>query len=118
MAQIKFRVRDRYTKKIVGYECQMPDISNDAWAWAKSFGGVDWENGVYNEDYFIREQFTGLNDKKRNPIYEGDILTGFEGEGAFIRHGAVYFDQGRFMVKLKGVPRHLKTLAPTYEIEA
>ncbi len=60
-------------------------------------------------------QFTGLLDKNGKEIYEGDIMLGWESNGVYIRKGVVYFDQGRFMVKLKGVPRHLKTVCLDYE---
>jgi hypothetical protein len=44
-------------------------------------------------------------------------MEGWEGKnGYYTRKGKVYFDQARFMLSLKRVPRHLKTLAPTYAI--
>lgn len=114
---IKFRVRERDTNKFVGYECLMPDITNDQWMWAKSYGGKDWENGTYDQGYYIRDQYTGMNDKNGAEIFNRDTLEGFEGKGVYVRRGNVYFDQGRFMVKLKGVPRHLRNLAPVFEIK-
>lgn len=74
MREVKFRVRGRKTKVVLGYETLMPDITNDGWQWAKSSVGIDWESGTYQNDYYIREQYTGLKDKNGKEIFEGDIV--------------------------------------------
>jgi hypothetical protein len=77
MREIKFKVRDRKTKQFIGYECLMAAITNDGWAWAKSYGGRDWENGIYydafDDHYLLRQQFTGFTNNGED-WYEGDIL--------------------------------------------
>jgi hypothetical protein len=74
MREVKFRVRSQISKSVIGFETLMPDISNDRWRWAKSFAGVDWEDGVYDDDYFIRDQYIGVTDKHGRDIYEADIV--------------------------------------------
>ena len=67
MRTIKFRLRSRKTKEVIGYEMLFDD------QWAESGNGVDWQPLTANP-LAIREQFIDLKDKKGKEIYEGDIV--------------------------------------------
>jgi uncharacterized phage protein (TIGR01671 family) len=112
MREIKFRVVNRDTKEIVGYE----------WLWA---GSCKWQhrladgglvsNGVFLEHkvnkIFDRYQFTGLFDKHGKEIYEGDTLKcewqiepEVDGQKPIFEtwRGPVIYDEGGFYVETAG----------------
>lgn len=66
--EIKFRVRDKKTKKIIGYEF----IKNGRWWHSLTVHENRWL-GIINITA-IREQYIGLKDKNEMEIYEGDIV--------------------------------------------
>jgi hypothetical protein len=69
MREIKFRVRNLSTGKIVGYET----LNNGVWF--RSPDGQNWEDGTYRGGELQREQFTGHKDtKNKREIYESDIV--------------------------------------------
>lgn len=74
MREIKFRLHDKETGRILGYECLMPDYKNEIYKWAISGEGVDWVEGTFS-GVCNRVQYTGLKDKDGKEIYVGDILT-------------------------------------------
>lgn len=91
----------------------MPAISNDAWIWAKSFAGIDWETGIYVGDYFIRDQFTGLLDCKGMEIYEGDLI---QAESHGKNTYEIRFIEGGFCAyqeALKGFPIDINHFYPS-----
>lgn len=99
MKEIKFKFYDQNEKRLVA--------------------NVDvFDNALYH--YLVRKtlvpcQFTGLQDKTGKDIYYGDVLYTIEGN-KYKRKGIVEFRNGCFTIKIKGVYRHLSTIAKTYEV--
>lgn len=87
---IEFRVRSTTSKHIVGYETLFPtEIDNSQYAWARSGNGTDWTPGVFEGKDLVREQFTGLYDKKGVKIFEEDIVQ--YGRGKSKQNGWIAF---------------------------
>lgn len=53
--------------------------------------GVSYDS-IFNDKGFVIQLFTGLYDKYKNPIFEGDIVE-------FVENSSQYFDQ-RFLVEI------------------
>lgn len=86
---LKFRVWDKVKKQMF-----YPSNTID---WTIGIQGeVFWYCGTSVKVNVVVQQFTGLNDSKGNPIYEGDIIEQNFGEKP--SRGLVKFSRGSFRV--------------------
>ena len=99
MRQIKFRVRNTTTEKIVGYESLFPqDMKSSIYKWASSGNGRDWQDGILETDNFFvfeREQYVGIQDVNGRDIYENDILKSPHGSNP--TYAVKYSDTGFYL---------------------
>lgn len=75
MLQIEFRIIFR--SKVVGYE----RLTEDGWEWMclelNPDNGERWTSGAYpNGSKYIRNQFIGIKDCKKQKIYTDDVVKG------------------------------------------
>ena len=69
--QIKFRVWNKPAK------CFIQDINNEIATFTLlTLSDYLKEYSISNIDHLIFQQYTGLNDKNKKPIYEGDFIRG------------------------------------------
>lgn len=90
MREIKFRICHKWGKnKSVIYPCDTFMIGLDGVIY-ENYGTKEkpmWEN-VFDADVFL-QQYTGMQDKDGNEIYEGDILD-LEGDRTEVRWSKAY----------------------------
>lgn len=87
MREIKFRVWDKYWKKMI-YDIQNTFEENYTL-------GIDYFGQYLNNDKFEVMQYTGLKDCYGHDIYEGDILTNISSTVLLI----IIFENGCFKAK-------------------
>lgn len=73
MNNLKFRIWDKEKKEFLDKKiAPLMDINGNLYCWASQHWGVD--NELQDPNSFIIQQFTGIQDKNENDIYEGDII--------------------------------------------
>jgi hypothetical protein len=91
---LKFRVWDKLEQRFI-----LPDVGYQG-HYTLSLNGRfnNLQNGSGGDEHVV-QQFTGLRDKNKKEIYEGDI---FESSNPSYKWGPVEFGEGRFYCNLKG----------------
>jgi uncharacterized phage protein (TIGR01671 family) len=88
--EIKFRIWDKKSKHFC-----YTDENMDYFAYFPRIDDMVYWDGNPMDDRVVLSQYTGINDKKGRPIYEGDILN--DADDLFI-DAMVRFDAGGFGV--------------------
>ena len=69
MKKNKFRIWNKLTKKFIFPEKEYLDKY-----WLDLNGNLYKNSSLLDKDQYITQQYIGVNDKKNNEIYEGDII--------------------------------------------
>lgn len=101
MREIKFRV---WNKKENAWEKWFAFLCGDGYLYQENYQGVD---PAYDQGNFVIQQFTGLLDKNKTPIYEGDIVDyRYDGMSEYDKEryadllvSPVYWDYERWRIK-------------------
>jgi hypothetical protein len=107
MREKKFRVRDADTKKVIGYERvnkqgHWESMRENRQAWLLG--------AITSEDDLIREQFSGMSDRRGKEMYENDIIECHEYDSSdtgrrivqTFKNAVVEFGQGDYYYYPKG----------------
>ncbi len=112
MKEVKFRVRLKSTKQIIGYEY----LFNGHWFYEYLDRTGKWDElpGVVPISGLevLKEQYTGLKDKNSKEIYEGDIID--NGVVIFDKKTAS-FDIKNGIIRLWGITEQNEVIGNIYE---
>jgi uncharacterized phage protein (TIGR01671 family) len=102
MRKIKFRAWDTENKVMI-YDIQNAYDGHGSATIEEHCGCCCSFNSFLDVENYIVEQFTGLHDKNRKEIYEGDIVRAFiigHPLGSYTSNEVVVFECGCFFLKL------------------
>ena len=89
----KFRLIDK-DGEIVGFEFDLCS----KWKYARKLSGT-WHDTRIN--HTSKEQYAGIKDSKGDELYAGDVCS-YENEFCKLFIGIVVFEEGSFVLKVKG----------------